>query len=85
MSSSILERKWEVLARNVLFLGDSSTLGWKMTSVGEKAGLLGKKMPSFEKSAGISGGLWHIFGSQLVYPGEDAIFTGASVTLSSVK
>ena len=65
MSSSILESKWEVLARNVLFLGASSTPGWKMTSVGEKAGLLGKKK-------------CHLLKNQLVFPGVSGTSLGAN-------
>ena len=43
VSSSIWESKRQVFLGNRLFLGDSSRLGWKMTGVCEKAGVLGKK------------------------------------------
>ena len=49
VSSSIWESKRQVFLGNRLFLGDSSRLGWKMTGVCEKAGILGKKRPFFKE------------------------------------
>ena len=98
VSSSIWESKRQVFLGNRLFLGDSSRLGWKMTGVCEKAGILGKKAVFLRRSwyfwgnmsrlwekSGLSWRKCHVFGRKLVYLEETAIFLGVSVILRSVK
>ena len=61
VSSSILESKCQVLLSKVLFRGDSSILGCKMTGVCEKAGILGKKAVFGRSSRTFRGNVRHLW------------------------
>ena len=67
VSSSILVSKCQVFLSKVLFWGDSSRLGWKMTGVCEKAGIVGERpflknqqefLGDYIPSLGENGSLW---------------------------